>query len=151
MSDISKINIQAYDKAAKEYDDFARGFDFSNEYQQFKEYLGKEEGNILDVGCGGGRDARAIFDLGYDVFIIDDACAASPEDVGEILAIHELLDHLADSDPDTAELVKLRYFVGFTVAEAAEALGVSPRKAHLMWSYARSWFHRELSRGSGGE
>lgn len=71
MSDITKINIQAYDKLAKDYDSWARGFDFSNEYRQFKEYLGLEKGKVLDVGCGSGRDARALFDLGFDITGID--------------------------------------------------------------------------------
>ncbi|MBU1167255.1 methyltransferase domain-containing protein [Patescibacteria group bacterium] len=71
MSDISKVNIETYDKTAKEYDEWARGFDMSNEYRQFKEYLVKDSGKILDVGCGSGRDARALFDMGYDVVGID--------------------------------------------------------------------------------
>ena len=61
-----------------------------------------------------------------------------------LLALHEALDRLAEEDPQACELVKLRYFAGFTVKEAAEILGVSPRKADFLWSYARAWIRREI-------
>jgi RNA polymerase sigma factor (TIGR02999 family) len=57
----------------------------------------------------------------------------------ELLAIHDALDTLAATDPRAAELVKLRYFAGFTLDEAAEALGISPRTADNLWAYARAW------------
>ena len=63
----------------------------------------------------------------------------------EMLAIHDVLDHLAGTDPLSAELVKLRYFIGFSMDEAAEALGISTRKAYDRWAYARSWLRRELA------
>jgi DNA-directed RNA polymerase specialized sigma24 family protein len=61
------------------------------------------------------------------------------------MAIHEVLDDLALRDGEAADLVKLRYFVGLTMPEAAEALGLSVRKAYQIWAYARSWLHRELA------
>jgi RNA polymerase sigma factor (TIGR02999 family) len=57
----------------------------------------------------------------------------------ELLAIHDALDTLAATDPRAAELVKLRYFAGFTLDEVAEALGISPRTADSVWAYARAW------------
>jgi RNA polymerase sigma factor (TIGR02999 family) len=60
----------------------------------------------------------------------------SPE---ELLAVHDALDRLAKSDPRAAELVKLRYFAGFTLEEAADVLGISPRTADSVWAYARAW------------
>ena len=45
---------------------------------------------------------------------------------------------------ETAELVKLRYFVGMTMQEAAAALGLAPRSAERLWTYARAWLHREI-------
>jgi RNA polymerase sigma factor (TIGR02999 family) len=57
----------------------------------------------------------------------------------ELLAVHDALDKLAETDPRAAELVKLRYFAGFTLDEAAEALGISPRTADSVWAYARAW------------
>lgn len=67
--------------------------------------------------------------------------AAPPE---ELLAVHEALDKLAREDPAAAELVKLRYFVGVTMEEAASALGLGKRTAENLWTYARVWLHREI-------
>ncbi len=55
----------------------------------------------------------------------------------EILAVHEALDRLAAKDPVSAELVKLVYFAGMTMEEAAAALNVSKRTAEGRWTYAR--------------
>ena len=56
-----------------------------------------------------------------------------------LLALDEALDRLAAIEPRAAEVVKLRYFAGLTVAEAAAALGISPRTADNDWAYARAW------------
>ena len=57
----------------------------------------------------------------------------------EILAVHEALDALAAEDATAAEVVKLRYFVGMTIPEIAEALEISPRSADRHWLFARAW------------
>jgi RNA polymerase sigma factor (TIGR02999 family) len=62
----------------------------------------------------------------------------------EILAVDEALTKLAGMDPLAANLVKLRYFVGMSLPEAAEALGISPRTADRLWAYARSRLRLEL-------
>jgi RNA polymerase sigma factor (TIGR02999 family) len=62
----------------------------------------------------------------------------------ELLAVHEALDRLAARDPRKAEVVKLRYFVGLSIEETAEALGVSVPTANRDWAYARAWLHREI-------
>jgi RNA polymerase sigma factor (TIGR02999 family) len=67
---------------------------------------------------------------------------AAPPD--ELLAVHEALDKLAAEDKTSAELVKLRYFVGMTMEEAAAALGLPKRTAENLWTYARVWLHREI-------
>jgi len=56
-----------------------------------------------------------------------------------LLALDEALDRLAAIEPRAAEVVKLRYFAGLTVAEAAAVLGISPRTADNDWAYARAW------------
>lgn len=63
----------------------------------------------------------------------------------DVLAIDESLSKLAELKPDVAELVKLRYFAGLTVSEAADALGVSRATADRHWTYARTWLFRALS------
>jgi RNA polymerase sigma factor (TIGR02999 family) len=62
----------------------------------------------------------------------------------ELLAVHEALDALAAHDARKAELVKLRYFAGLTIEEAAEVLGISAPTAKRDWTYARTWLYREI-------
>jgi RNA polymerase sigma factor (TIGR02999 family) len=69
---------------------------------------------------------------------------AAPGDVEETLAINDILDHLAAADPVAANLVKLRFFVGLTMEEVAQALNISVRSAYDIWAYARAWLHRHL-------
>ena len=66
------------------------------------------------------------------------------EIAGDLLGLNDALDKLAEADPPAAELVKLRWFAGLTVKQAAEILGVSPRKADFIWAYARAWLRREM-------
>ena len=70
---------------------------------------------------------------------------ASVERSEELLALDEALTKLAENDPEAAEVVKLRYFVGMSVEEAAEALGISRATANRQWAYARAWLKCELS------
>ncbi|MBS0659988.1 MAG: sigma-70 family RNA polymerase sigma factor [Verrucomicrobia bacterium] len=70
--------------------------------------------------------------------------AAPARDV-ELLAIHETLDAFAAHEPRKAELVKLRYFVGCTIDEAAEVLGISAPTAKRDWAYARAWLFRAMN------
>jgi RNA polymerase sigma factor (TIGR02999 family) len=69
---------------------------------------------------------------------------AAPEGPGELLELDEALNRLAVADPQACELVKLRYFAGLTVTQAAEALGISPRSADFLWAYAKAWLFKEL-------
>jgi RNA polymerase sigma factor (TIGR02999 family) len=69
---------------------------------------------------------------------------AVPERSEELLALDDALQQLATVDPPAAELVKLRFFAGCTVAEAAEVLGISPRAADFLWAYARTWLFQKL-------
>ena len=71
----------------------------------------------------------------------DFVTASTPE---ETLAVHDALDALEAVNPEAAQLVKLRYFAGMTIAEAAEAIAVSSRKADQIWSYARVWLLAEM-------
>lgn len=83
---------------------------------------------------GGGAQPVALAD---DMIVLD-----VPTD--ELLAVHEALDRLAAEDPPAAELVKLRYFVGMTMDEAADALGLGKRTAEGIWTFARVWLRRAI-------
>jgi RNA polymerase sigma factor (TIGR02999 family) len=68
----------------------------------------------------------------------------------ELLAVDEALERLRKLAPPKAELVKLRYFAGMTIPEAAQALGISVPTANRYWAYARAWLHEDLASGDGG-
>ena len=61
------------------------------------------------------------------------------------MALDAALTRLEAEDPQAARLVELRHFAGLSVAEAAQALGVSPRTADRVWAFARAWLHRDLT------
>jgi RNA polymerase sigma factor (TIGR02999 family) len=69
----------------------------------------------------------------------------SPVRSEELLALDEALEKLGQSDPRKVKLVNLRYFVGLSLEEAAQALSISVATASRDWSYARAWLGRELS------
>jgi RNA polymerase sigma factor (TIGR02999 family) len=74
-----------------------------------------------------------------------DLSLAEPPD--ELLDLNDALDKLAQEDPACAELVKLRFFAGLTLDEAAETLGVVRRTADRYWAFARSWLYAALRKG----
>ena len=75
---------------------------------------------------------------------LEEADVASRADDDQLLAINEALDKLAVQNKLEAELVKLRYFVGMSLEEVAEVLGISARTADNYWAHARAWLFREL-------
>jgi len=83
----------------------------------------------------GGDRARVEF---------DEASFIASEDASEVLAVDEALAGLAAVDAQAAELVKLRYFAGLSIPEAAQALNLSPRSANRVWAYARAWLRRAI-------
>ena len=82
-------------------------------------------------------------DLHREVF--DSVMVPADRKSEELLAIHEVLDELDSSHPRQAELVKLRYFVGLTIDEASEALGISHATAERDWAYARAWLRVKIA------
>jgi RNA polymerase sigma factor (TIGR02999 family) len=76
-----------------------------------------------------------------------EAVADSPAE--DLLALDEALGQLAAEDAAKAELVKLRYFAGLSVEEAARCLGVSRATADRWWAYARAWLYERLRQGEG--
>jgi len=62
----------------------------------------------------------------------------------DLVALDEALTELAETDPTKAELVKLRYFAGLTIEQAAELLSISPATAKRHWAYARAWLYGRI-------
>jgi RNA polymerase sigma factor (TIGR02999 family) len=83
---------------------------------------------------GGGQQRLDIHEM--------EIAAEIPDD--ELLAVDQALEKFAAQDSLKAELVKLRYFVGLNIKEAAEVLGISVATANRYWTYARAWLFREL-------
>lgn len=77
----------------------------------------------------------------------DVAAGSSSEDV---IAISEALDELEKHEPRIADVVRLRFFVGFTIEETAEKLGISPATVKLDWAFARAWLQRAIAEGREG-
>lgn len=83
---------------------------------------------------GGGRKRQEL----------EPEVAATPEASEDLLALDEALNQLAELDPLKADLVKLRYFVGMSLPEAATALNLSERTAGRHWAFARAWLRQAL-------
>jgi RNA polymerase sigma factor (TIGR02999 family) len=77
---------------------------------------------------------------------LNEASVMAPEVGEDLVALDEALERLAAQDAEAAELVKLRFFAGLTSAEAAAALGISPRTADRAWTYARVFLLAELKK-----
>ena len=69
---------------------------------------------------------------------------AAPADEDHLLAVNDALDQLAARNPVQAQVVKLRFFVGMTVEESAEVLGLSERTVKQYWSHAKTWLYQEI-------
>ncbi len=82
-----------------------------------------------------------------DVDALEIAIPEMPED---LLALDEALDKLTATDKTAAELVRLRFFAGLPLSEAARLLGISARTADRLWAYARAWLYQEIQGKSQG-
>ena len=82
----------------------------------------------------------------HDLNSLDIAATEQPE---ELLAVDGALGQLEQIDTTAAQLVKLRYFSGLTIPQAAEVLGISARTADRLWVYARAWLFRKIGRELG--
>jgi RNA polymerase sigma factor (TIGR02999 family) len=111
-----------------------RGHFFAAAAEAMRRILVESARRKKSLKRGGDRD-RADFDLAH---------LADPERPDEVLAIDEALAGLAAADPPAAELVKLRYFVGLSVPDAAATMNISTRSAERLWTYARAWLRRAV-------
>ena len=76
---------------------------------------------------------------------LDSGCLVSAAPSLDLLALDEALSRLAETDPAKAELVKLRFFAGLTMPEAAATLDISLATAERYWTFAKSWLYAELA------
>jgi RNA polymerase sigma factor (TIGR02999 family) len=88
-----------------------------------------------------GRDKRGGALQRVSLDQMDFAVAAPP---AQLLALDEALEKLAAADEPAAKLVKLRFFAGFSIEQAADVLGISRASAYRLWTYARASLHCEL-------
>lgn len=96
---------------------------------------------LLDHARARGRRGGGPLRLA-DVGDVADLAAAGSD---EILAVDEALGRLESADPQAAALVRLRFYAGLPVEEAAQSLGLSPRSAARLWTYARAVLYRDLT------
>lgn len=80
---------------------------------------------------------------------LDDSIHASSEHDAEMIAVNDLLDELTRQDPASAEVVKLRYFAGFTLEEIADLLQISTSTVKRRWNYARAWLYCRIPPENG--
>jgi len=85
---------------------------------------------------GGGRQRQEVEDLRI----------AAPTPAVDVLALDEVLERFEQTDAPKARLVKLRFYAGLTISQAAEALAISTTTADRWWAYARAWLHAELAK-----
>jgi RNA polymerase sigma factor (TIGR02999 family) len=91
------------------------------------------------------RKQRAKHGGDWQCITLDAAQPVAPDLRHDLVALDAALTKLAAEDPQAAKLVELRHFAGLSVADAAQTLGISPRTADRVWSFARAWLHRELA------
>jgi RNA polymerase sigma factor (TIGR02999 family) len=113
----------------------SRGHFFAAAAEAMRRILIEDARRKLRLRHGGGR--RRI-DL-------DEVADNPPPEAVDLLALDEALNRLALRDRDRAELVKLRYFAGLTMREAAQALGISLATAERYWTFTRTWLYTELN------
>lgn len=96
---------------------------------------------LVDRARSKGRQRRGSGAVHLNV---DDIEIGSPAPDDQLLALNDALERLAELELRHAELVKLRYFVGLTIGEAAGILGISEAIAKRWWSFARAWLFNEM-------
>ncbi|MBN2446963.1 MAG: sigma-70 family RNA polymerase sigma factor [Phycisphaerae bacterium] len=114
-----------------------RGHFFAAAAEAMRRILVEQARRKSRIKHGGGRHRRDLK---------DDDLVVPPESV-DLIALDEALEKLSHEDRVKAELVKLRYFTGLTVAEAGAALGISRATADRYWQFARAWLYNEINAG----
>jgi RNA polymerase sigma factor (TIGR02999 family) len=81
---------------------------------------------------------------GLERLPLEEVDISAPQPAVDLLAVNDALEKFERLDKSAADLVKLRYYAGLTLPQAAEALGISSSTADRQWAYARAWLHAEL-------
>jgi len=113
----------------------SRGHFFAAAAEAMRRILVEKARRNQRIRHGGGRKRLDLEQL--------DLSNDAPDE--RILALNEALDRLVAEEPLVAEVVKLRYFGGLTIDEAAAALDISVRTANRHWSYAKAWLYQQLA------
>jgi RNA polymerase sigma factor (TIGR02999 family) len=116
----------------------SRGHFFAAAAEAMRRILLESARRKQSLKRGGGRSRRPL----------EPNRIALPEVSDDLVALDEALGRLAAVEPQVVELVKLRYFAGLTLKQAAEVLGIAPRTADTHWAYARAWLLAELQEKS---
>src|SRR5262249_32006366 len=117
----------------------SRGHFFAAAAEAMRRILVDQARRKLSLRRGGDLQRHPIKDQEIEV----------PEPAVDVLAVDEALDRFQGVDATAAQLVKLRYFAGLTIPQAAGALGTSTRSAERSWASARAWLHRALKQDAG--
>ena len=112
----------------------SRGHFFAAAAEAMRHILVERARHKRSLKVGGDRRRHELSEV--------ELTAAEPD--LDLLALNEALEKLESQDPRKAQLVKLRFFAGLTIAEAAEALGIAPSTANKDWDYARYWLRLEM-------
>jgi RNA polymerase sigma factor (TIGR02999 family) len=115
----------------------SRGHFFAAAAEAMRRILVERARRGQRIRHGGGRKRLDLDQL----TLFDDSADGSDR----LLALDEALGRLAAEEPSAADVVKLRFFAGLTVEEAARALGISVRTANRHWAYAKAWLYQQLS------
>jgi len=114
----------------------SRGHFFAAAAEAMRRILIEQARRKRSLKAGGIRQRGELNDLAYE-----SSESANPLD---LMALDEALSKLEQQNPRQAELVKLRYFAGLTIDQAAQALDVAPSTANADWVYAKSWLRLEM-------
>jgi RNA polymerase sigma factor (TIGR02999 family) len=120
---------------------------FANRRHFFKAAAGAMQQILIDVARRKQRLKHGAKMVGDELHESQIATVAPSE---ELLAVNDALEALALEDPQAAEVVQMRYFVGMTVPEIAEALGLAPRTVDRHWAFARAWLKRAIRSSLSG-
>src|SRR5438128_11191834 len=119
----------------------SRGHFFAAAAEAMRRILVERARHKRSLKAGGDRQRQDMAEI--------ELAVAGPD--VDLLALNEALDHLERKDPRAAALVKLRFFAGLTIEQAAQTLGVSTSTAENDWAYARCWLRLEVGGGPDDE